>query len=55
MLHVLTEEDEFVEDVSSDDPSFNLDCFSITQLSAASITTIRLLRIEETSFSVSLC
>jgi hypothetical protein len=55
MLHILTEEDEFVEDVASDDPSFNLDCFSITQLSAVSITTIRLVRFKETRFGVSVC
>jgi hypothetical protein len=55
MLHILTEEEEFVKDVASDDPSFNLDCFSITQLSAVSITAIRLVRSEETSFGVSVC
>jgi len=55
MLHILTEEDEFVEDVTSDDRSFNLDCFSITQLSTVSTTTIRLVRFKETNFGVSVC
>ena len=55
MLHILTEGDEFVKDVTSDNPSFNLDCFSITQLSTVSITTIRLVRFEETNFGVSVC
>jgi hypothetical protein len=54
MLNILTEE-AFMEVVASDDPYFNLDCFSITQLSAVSITTIRLLRFKETSFGVSVC
>jgi hypothetical protein len=55
MLIILTEEDEFVEDVASEDPSFNLDCFSITQLSDVSIKTIHLVRFKETSFAVSVC
>jgi len=55
MLPILNEEDEFLKDVASDDPSFNFDCFSITQLSAVSIATIRLVRFKETSFGVSVC
>jgi hypothetical protein len=55
MLHSLTEEDEFLEDVTSEDFSLNLDCFSITQMSAVPITTIRLVRFKETSFGFSVC
>jgi hypothetical protein len=55
MLIILTEEDEFVEDVASEDPSLNLNCFSITQLSDVCIKTIHLVRFKGNSFGVPVC